>query len=245
VNGAAGVLPHRSARMVSSRIAHLLSAPMPFRRLTHHHRRLTIAIVLGLALALTLPMPMTGITRLLVGWNVMVWCYLCMMGWLIARTGHSRVRAIADEEVQSGASVLAIMSIAAIVSLAAIFLELASVKDLAPGERMSRYALTGATTLGSWCLVATMYTFYYARLFYRADAGHRPIAFPEDEQHPDYWDFLYFSVTIAVTAQTSDVVIRSGPMRKAVMAQSILSFLFNVAILGLLVNIAAGLVGSS
>lgn len=217
---------------------------MPFHRLTHHHRRLTIAMVLGLVIALLLPMPMTGITRVLAGWNVMVWCYLCLMGWLIARTGHSGVRSIAEDEVQSGASVLAIMSIAAVVSLAAIFLELASVKGLPAGERLCRYAFTGATTLGSWCLVATMYTFYYARMFYRADATHRPLAFPEDEQHPDYWDFLYFSATIAVTAQTSDVVIRSGPMRKAVLAQSILSFLFNVAILGLLVNITAGLVGS-
>src|SRR4051794_23556019 len=108
---------------------------MPFRGLTHHHRRLTIAMALGLMIALILPMPMTGITRVLAGWNVMVWCYLCLMGWLIARTSHSRVRSIAEEEVQSGASVLAIMSIAAIVSLAAIFLELASVKGLAAGER--------------------------------------------------------------------------------------------------------------
>ncbi len=218
---------------------------MSLRRLTHHHTRLSIALSLGAAVALILPMPMSAITRLLTGWNVMVWCYLCLMGWLIAHSAHTRVRTIAEQEVKSGATVLAIMSIAAIVSLAAIFLELASVRELPAGERLSRYAFTGATIFGSWCLVATMYTFYYARMFYRSDAKYRPIAFPENEQNPDYWDFLYFSFTIAVTAQTSDIVIRSGPMRKAVLAQSILSFLFNVAILGLSINIAAGLIGSS
>jgi uncharacterized membrane protein len=61
--------------------------------------------------------------------------------------------------------------------------------------------------------------------------------------NPDYWDFLYFSFTIAVAAQTSDVIIMNRSTRKTVLAQSILSFLFNVAILGFSINIAAGLLG--
>ena len=68
--------------------------------------------------------------------------------------------------------------------------------------------------------------------------------FPDAELNPDYWDFLYFSFTIAVAAQTSDVVVMSSGMRKAVLAQSVLSFLFNAAIIGLSINIAAGLIGN-
>jgi uncharacterized membrane protein len=48
----------------------------------------------------------------------------------------------------------------------------------------------------------------------------------------------------AVAAQTSDVAIMSHSMRKVVLAQSILSFMFNVAIIGLSINIAASLVGA-
>ena len=55
---------------------------------------------------------------------------------------------------------------------------------------------------------------------------------------------MYFSFTIAVAAQTSDIVIMSHSLRKTVLAQSILSFFFNVAILGLSINIAASLVNS-
>jgi len=55
---------------------------------------------------------------------------------------------------------------------------------------------------------------------------------------------LYFSYTIAVAAQTSDVSVMSRSMRKIVLAQSILSFFFNLAILGLSINIAASLVGN-
>lgn len=53
-----------------------------------------------------------------------------------------------------------------------------------------------------------------------------------------------FSMTIAVAAQTSDISVKSGAMRKAVLAQSVMSFLFNAAIVGMSINIAAGMVGS-
>jgi uncharacterized membrane protein len=54
---------------------------------------------------------------------------------------------------------------------------------------------------------------------------------------------MYFAFTIAAAAQTSDVQVRSTPMRSAVLAQSVLSFFYNFAILGLSINIAAGLAG--
>ena len=135
------------------------------------------------------------------------------------------------------------MSIAAIASFAAIVLELTSIKNLPFSHRLAHYAFTGATVFGTWCLVATLFTFHYARIFYKSPIERRALCFPDKEEHLDYWDFLYFSFTIAVAAQTSDVMVRSHSMRKTVLAQSILSFLFNVAILGLSINIAASLVG--
>lgn len=106
------------------------------------------------------------------------------------------------------------------------------------------YVFTASTILGSWCLLAVLFTFHYARIFYGSSSKLPALSFPDKEQAPNYWDFLYFSVTIAVAAQTSDVQVMTRAMRKAVLAQSVLSFLFNVAILGLSINIAAGLIGS-
>ena len=48
---------------------------------------------------------------------------------------------------------------------------------------------------------------------------------------PDHTDFLYFSFTIAVTAQTSDVGVTTREMRRLVLFQSVLSFVFNTTIL--------------
>jgi uncharacterized membrane protein len=65
--------------------------------------------------------------------------------------------------------------------------------------------------------------------------------FPGSEPgfEPDHTDFLYFSFTIAVTAQTSDVGVTTRAMRMLVLAQSILSFVFNTTILAFSVNAAA------
>ena len=42
--------------------------------------------------------------------------------------------------------------------------------------------------------------------------------------------------------QTSDVGVATRGMRKVVLAQSLIGFLFNTAILGFSINIAAGLI---
>jgi uncharacterized membrane protein len=206
--------------------------------------RLATAIIAGVIVGLVLPSQWSPVTRALTGWNVTVWFYLCLMGWLMARASHARVRAIAEQEDRGAVVILATMSIAAIGSLAAIILELSTVKNLSLSLRLAHYAFTGSTIFGSWCLVATLFTFHYARIFYRSPIERRALRFPDNEENPDYWDFLYFSFTIAVAAQTSDVSVMSRSMRKTVLAQSILCFLFNVAIIGLSINIAAGLVGA-
>lgn len=206
--------------------------------------RLIIAIVAGIGIGLLVPAQFDPLTRVLIGWNVTVWSYLCLMGWLMMRASHTKVRMIAEQEDRSAIVILAIMSVAALVSLAAIILELSSVKGLIFSSRLAHYAFTGTTVLGSWCLVATLFTFHYARIYYRSPIERRALHFPNNEENLDYWDFLYFSFTIAVAAQTSDVSVMTRSMRKTVLAQSVLSFLFNAAILGLTINIAASLVGA-
>ena len=216
----------------------------PIHHFVRTRPRLAAAILIGAAIGVAIPGPTRMITRALIGWNVAVWLYLCFVAWLMARAKHARVRKIAEQEDKSAVAVLAIMSIAAVASLAAIVMELSAVKGMPNPARLAPYAFTGATVFGSWCLVGVMFTFHYARMFYNPDSEQSPLRFPENQLLPDYWDFLYFSFTIAVAAQTSDITVMTSGIRKVVLAQSILSFFFNVAILGFSINIAAGLVGS-
>jgi uncharacterized membrane protein len=114
-----------------------------------------------------------------------------------------------------------------------------------PADQVAlRYAFTALTVVGSWLLVGVLFCFHYAHVYYRAPKDRLPLRFPDEGLEPNYWDFLYFSFTIAVAVQTSDVTVMSRTMRKLVLGQSVLSFFFNLLILGLSINIAAGFMNS-
>ncbi|BCG01070.1 hypothetical protein PPGU19_056380 [Paraburkholderia sp. PGU19] len=197
-----------------------------------------LGVVVGLLLASAHMRPMI---RVLVSWDVAVWTYLALMWLEMARADHDRVRDIAQREDENAGVVLAIVCLATLASVAAIVLELASSKG---STGVSHYIVTGVTLIGAWFLIPTIFTLHYARLHFATDVQETALKFPDHKLDPNYWDFLYFSFTIAVASQTSDVVLRSREIRRAALAQSVLSFYFNVAVLGLCINMAAGLLGS-
>jgi uncharacterized membrane protein len=88
-----------------------------------------------------------------------------------------------------------------------------------------------------------VYTLHYAHLFYgrdddgSGDAGG--LDFP-DTKEPDYWDFLYFSYTLGMTFQTSDVTIASRRMRRVALGQSLAAFVFNLGVLAFTINTIGG-----
>ncbi|MBC3863609.1 DUF1345 domain-containing protein [Undibacterium jejuense] len=209
-----------------------------------HRPRLLISFSIAFISVFFLPTAWLWTTRALFAWNLAVWAYLLLMAWLMMRANHHRVKAMAIREDKSAVTVLALISLSAMISVGAIVVELSGTKDLSAEVRAMKYLFTGMTVLGSWLLVAVVFCFHYALLFYRSPESRRALRFPDDEQKPDYWDFLYFSFTIAVAAQTSDVAVTSHSARKTVLVQSVLSFFFNVAVLGFSINIAASLVGN-
>jgi uncharacterized membrane protein len=105
-------------------------------------------------------------------------------------------------------------------------------------------ALAAFTVVNSWTLVPTMFTLHYADMFYSVKENARPLAFPQTPR-PVFWDFAYFSFTIAAACQTSDVSTTNISIRKVVVAHSVISFLFNAAILGFAINVTAGLISGN
>ncbi|PUA17211.1 DUF1345 domain-containing protein [Glaciimonas sp. PCH181] len=209
--------------------------------LFHTHPRLVIAFIFGIVIWALQPHG-SPITRGLISWNAGVWGYLITVWWMMVRAGSEQVKCRAAIEDENDTTILVLICIAASSSIVAVVFGLSQAKDFLPGPKEVRYLFTGLTVLGSWFLVATMFTLHYARLFYSADEDKLPLRFPDEEKNPDYWDFLYFSFTLAVAVQTSDVSVMTRSMRKVVLVQSVLTFLFNSAILGLSINIAAGLI---
>jgi len=166
------------------------------------------------------------------------------MAWMMMRADHRDVSRRAALQDERQPVIMATLCVAAVSSLVAIVSQLSALPGLPQHEHAYHYLFVVLTLLGSWFLVGTIFCVHYAHLYYNDEALRPPLIFPDDQAPPDYWDFLYFSFTISVAAQTSDVIVRSREMRKVVLGQSVLCFLFNLAILGLSINIAASLINS-
>jgi uncharacterized membrane protein len=89
-----------------------------------------------------------------------------------------------------------------------------------------------------------MFTLHYADAYYSADPQKPPLCFPQTTE-PVFWDFVYFSFTIAAACQTADVATTDTSVRRTVVLHSVISFLFNASILGFAINVSAGLLGGA
>lgn len=215
-----------------------------FRQIGRHRPRLVAAGIAGVVAFFFLPEQWTFTKRLLVAWNLGLWPYLVALVWLMLRTSSEGVRKISSQEDASSAGLMVVMCTAAVLSLLAIMVELAHGRG--SGEKsIFVYGITVLTVVGSWFLVGALYTFHYAHLYYSAPPNRLPLEFPDGLKSPGYVDFMYFAFTISVAVQTADVSVRTTAMRGTVVGHSILCFFFNLAILGLSINIAASLVGAA
>ncbi len=94
------------------------------------------------------------------------------------------------------------------------------------------------TVIVSWLTIQTVFTLRYAHRYYLTPAGG--IGFPGDNP-PDYHDFAYVSFTIGMTFQVSDTQIESPTIRRIVLQQALLAYLFGVVIIAVVINIVAGI----
>jgi uncharacterized membrane protein len=205
-------------------------------RLIYARPRTFISMAIGFAAFFVLPeASLRLVTRLLIAWDIFVALYLLLVYAMMYRSGLRSIRRNAVLQ-DDGRFLIPVMTVlGAFASIAAIVFELAGTHRSAPGLVLA----TGTIAL-SWAAVHTGFALHYAHDYYR---GTKPggLQFPSGDthDHADYWDFVYFSFVIGMTAQVSDVGITDKTIRRTVTVHGIISFFFNTALLALMVNIAA------
>ena len=204
-------------------------------RLVYARPRTFLAIALGIVCALTLPASLRLVTRLLIGWDTFVATYIVLVYIMMFRSSLATIRRIAALQDDGRFVIPLLTALGAFASLAAIVLELSQAQ-----HKPVELIFATATVALSWAAVHTAFALHYAHEFYR---GEKPggLQFPsgDKDDHADYWDFVYFSFVIGMTAQVSDVGITDRTIRRTATAHGIISFVFNTALLALMVNIAA------
>ena len=94
-----------------------------------------------------------------------------------------------------------------------------------------------------WLVLHTVMAFHYADIHYFEDpqaAGEKDLDFP-GRGDPGPWDFLYYSFVVGMTAQVSDVQVRTTVMRRATLLHGVVSFFFNTVFIAMAVNAAVTL----
>ncbi|HRQ87311.1 MAG TPA: DUF1345 domain-containing protein [Bacteroidia bacterium] len=149
-----------------------------------------------------------------------------------------RMRHTAQVNDANRPALLAIMVLISLVILFAIGTLIAGKEAL----HWPELTLIVGTLVLAWFFANVIYTLHYAHLYYLpGDDGDRGgLDFPNTTE-PDYWDFLYFSFTLGMTFQTSDVTINGAHIRRVVLGHSMAAFLFNMGILAFTVNALGGL----
>jgi uncharacterized membrane protein len=210
----------------------------PFARFWRLHIRLFVSACFGLAvtLLLLLATPWRIPTCILAGWDSGVVFYLVLIFWVMAHWSIDTIRQRACVEDEGAIALLVLTTASALASLAAVVSELGH----APGAY--QVALGAMTILLSWALMHVIFALHYAHEFYGEGRDDRigGLEFPGNEE-PDYWDFLYYSLVVAMTAQVSDVQITSKTLRRLTTVHGVVSFFFNVIVLALTVNIVSTL----
>ncbi len=204
-------------------------------RVIYARPRTFFSILIGIVAFFLLPGSLRLVTRLLIGWDIFVASYLVLVYIMMFRCELAHIRRNAVLQDDGRFLIPLLTALGAFASLAAI------VSELGEAHRNPPQLIFATLTIAlSWAAVHTAFALHYAHEYYR---GAKPggLQFPSGDQHDhaDYWDFVYFSFVIGMTAQVSDVGITDKTIRRTATAHGIISFVFNTALLALMVNIAA------
>jgi len=178
----------------------------------------------------------------LVAWNAGAIAFLAFTGHMMFQTEVARIerRAVAQDEGRI--AILVLVVLAALAMLVAAASELVLARELHGLSRNLHIAMAAFTVMTSWFFTQVLFAIHYAHDFYMARACGEPdpLAFPGTDD-PLYGDFLYFAVVLGTSAQTADVSFRGRLLRPIGTLHCLLAFVFNASLVGLTVNVAAGL----
>jgi uncharacterized membrane protein len=205
----------------------------------------TSALVALLVYLVAVPTWLHGATRFVAAYDAGA---LTLLGFFWLKFLHddpqrTKARAALDDP---GKNVIALVVLGAVavgmVAAIAIIGHGPQVKNEA--EKWEAYVLGVAAIALGWFLVHTIYTFRYAHLYWYDDDGDGTacggIKFPGTEE-PSDWDFAYFAFCIGTSFAVSDPQVTETRVRRDVIAHSVISFAYNSVIVGMVINLFAGI----
>ena len=208
---------------------------------TRRSGRITTAIVAATAAYIaTINLP--DELNLLIPYDVGVAVYLALCCALMGRASAEDAARISRRGEPNNRLVLIVANGLAIAALIGVAAMLNRPLDRPRWEVNLHMTASMLAVILSWFLAHIYFGLHYMRLYYDDHivdgklTYHMGLEFPQ-RTTADFWDFMYYSFTIAMCYQTSDVTVTSMRIRRVTLVHAIFSFLFVTAIIGFVVNV--------
>ncbi len=196
-----------------------------------------IAFVAIFNVGLLAAVPPEGYGRgAMIAFDIAATIFLCSLIPLFANASAESMRAAAQRNDANRAFLLLLTVVTSTVILVAVVTE--KLEKATPWT----IGLVLISLVLAWTFSNMIYALHYAHLYYLpAENGEDSggIDFPDCDD-PDYWDFVYFSFTLGMTFQTSDVEIKHRRIRRVVTGHCLAAFVFNLGVLAFTINSIGG-----
>ncbi|MEV0686951.1 DUF1345 domain-containing protein [Nocardia sp. NPDC050378] len=169
----------------------------------------------------------------LILWGVLAAVYI--VAWLVQLLSHRHADDPEEwlDTIPDSWTALVLTVVTSAVGLAAV---LSTVADEATeNQAVPTEVVAAVVALLAWFLLHLGYAEQYARSYHRR-LPEESLSFP-DTPRPNLVDFAYFSFTIGVSFAVSDVTTRTRPLRAQVLLHSVIGFFYNVAVIGVGVDV--------
>lgn len=200
-------------------------------------RRAAVVVAVGLAAGACLAFIATWPVAVVAGWDVAAFLFLLTV-WLhvgVLDAQETRSHATREDDSRVGAGLL--LLIASVASLVGTAFDLIKASRIDGFGKVALTAIAVLTVVLSWAVVHTVFTLRYAHEYYAAPIGG--IDFKNAKQAPDYRDFAYVAFTVGMTFQVSDTDIQEQTIRRSVLRQALIAYLFGAVIVAVTINVIA------
>jgi uncharacterized membrane protein len=226
-----------------------VSADIPLLWLLRSNGRL-FAALLGAIVGVLIAMPLAYELSVIVGWDFAALAYLGLLLGLMLRATPNQCAELGRIGEPSGALVLAGTVLLSLVSVSVVVGLIDSLNDAARWVK-TIHIVASVLAILTWLLAHVVFAFQYMKIYYddtpliggeSRDPRRDPALEYPLRPMPDLWDFAYFSFTLAMRFQTSDVTITSPAVRRVALVHAIFSFFFVVTIIGMVVNVLGNVI---
>lgn len=190
-------------------------------------------IIAGVALS-----PFGIAAALLSGWAVFALTNVVAIIVHVWPMDANATRAHAQAEDVGRRTARFIVIIGSIASLGALAVIIVATQQASGVDAIVLAVIGLVSVVASWLFIQTDYMLHYARVWYEGDA--RGISFNQEED-PQYTDFAYFAVGLGMTYQAADTNVTTNMVRRIVIGQTMISYLFGAGVIATLVNLITGI----